>query len=154
MKVEEAVENKPAWKPIAVPVALYDGKAVNGKAKVDVRNPASLVNHESLTDDEAMVETIPFDPVKAKPCDSDGKKSDELKVEDAVEKRPFEKPIVVPVALYPTPVVNGDALLTVTAPVLPETVTFVPARSDVTPEFVTLPFAYDSPPENVVVAAP
>jgi hypothetical protein len=39
----------------------------------DVRNPASLLNHDSLTDEEAMVETIPFVPVNAKPCVSDGR---------------------------------------------------------------------------------
>ena len=64
-----------------------------------VRKPASLLNQESLTDDEAIVETIPFDPVKAKPCVSDGRNSCELNVDDAVEKRPAENPIVVPVAL-------------------------------------------------------
>ena len=35
-------------------------------------NPASLLNHDSLIDDEAIVETIPLLPVNAKPCDRDG----------------------------------------------------------------------------------
>jgi hypothetical protein len=65
----------------------------------EVINPGSLVNQESLIVDEETVEVIPFVPVKRNPCVSDGRKSDELKVDDAVEKRPFEKPIVVPVAL-------------------------------------------------------
>jgi hypothetical protein len=33
----------------------------------DVRYPLSLLNQDSLIDDEAMVETTPFVPVKAKP---------------------------------------------------------------------------------------
>jgi hypothetical protein len=34
----------------------------------DVRNPASLLNHDSLIDDEAIALTAPFDPVNRKPC--------------------------------------------------------------------------------------
>ena len=123
---------------------------MNGHA--DVVNPASLLNQDSRTDDEAIVETIPFDPVNAKPAVSDGRKRDELNVDEAVEKSPLWKPMAVDVELYPTPEVNGDALFTVTAPVAPDTVTFVPATIEVTPVFVTLPFAYVSPDEYVVVA--
>jgi hypothetical protein len=75
-----------------------------------------------------------------------------LKVVDAVEKRPFENPIVVEVALNPAPAVNGKVPLTGTAPVAPEIVIPDPATRDVTPEFVTFPFEYDKPLENVVVA--
>ncbi len=32
LKVDEAVENNPPWKPIVVLVALYEGLPVNGKA--------------------------------------------------------------------------------------------------------------------------
>ena len=71
------------------------GEVSNGKeAKL-----VSLLNQDSLTDDEAIVETIPFDPVNAKPWDRDGRNSAELNVELAVEKRPAEKPITVEVAL-------------------------------------------------------
>jgi hypothetical protein len=43
--------------PIAVVVALYPVNEVNGNAETlaDVKNPASLLNHESLIDDEAIV---------------------------------------------------------------------------------------------------
>ena len=34
----------------------------------DVRNPASLLNHDSLIDDEAVALTSPLDPVNRKPC--------------------------------------------------------------------------------------
>ena len=34
----------------------------------DVRNPASLLNHDRLIDDEAIALTAPFDPVNRKPC--------------------------------------------------------------------------------------
>ena len=34
----------------------------------DVRNPASLLNHDRFTDDEAIALTAPFDPVNRKPC--------------------------------------------------------------------------------------
>ena len=65
LNVDEAVENNPPVNPIAVVVPLYPTAGVNGKAKVE--NPASLLNQDSLTDEEAMVETNPLDPVKAKP---------------------------------------------------------------------------------------
>ena len=50
--------------------------------------PTSLLNHESLIDDEAIVETRPFVPVNAKPCVSDGKYRDDENVDDAVENSP------------------------------------------------------------------
>ena len=34
----------------------------------DVRNPASLLNHDRFTDDEAIALTAQFDPVNRKPC--------------------------------------------------------------------------------------
>ena len=34
----------------------------------DVRNPASLLNQDSLIDDEAIVFTLPFVPVYVNPC--------------------------------------------------------------------------------------
>ncbi len=37
----------------------------------DVRNPASLLNQDSLTDDEASVSSCPPVPRYAKPCDGD-----------------------------------------------------------------------------------
>ena len=49
--------------------------------------------------DDETVETIPFDPVYAKPWDRDGKKRLLLKVEEAVENNPFWNPIVVEVEL-------------------------------------------------------
>ena len=67
------------------------------------------MNHDSLIDDEAIVCVIPFVPVKRKPCDRDGKNSDELNVDDAVEKRPLWNPMVVDVALYEVKAVNGNA---------------------------------------------
>ena len=59
----------------------------------------SLLNHDSLIDELAIVETKPFVPVNANPCDSDDRYSDEENVDDAVEKRPFSKPSVVDVEL-------------------------------------------------------
>ena len=38
---------------------------------VFVMNPLSLLNHESLTEEEAMVFTCPLVPVYANPCPSD-----------------------------------------------------------------------------------
>ena len=74
-------------------------------------------------------------------------------VDDAVEKNPFVNASVVDVLLYPEFVVNGNARpFTVTAPVAPDTVMFVPATIDVTPVLVTLPFEYARPDEKVVVA--
>jgi hypothetical protein len=35
---------------------------------VAVINPASLLNHDSLIDDDAIALTAPFDPVNRKPC--------------------------------------------------------------------------------------
>jgi hypothetical protein len=121
---------------------------VNGNEE----NARSLLSQESLIDDDAIVCTNPFDPVKAKPCERLGRRRVELNVEDAVEKRPFENPIVVEVELNPAPAVNGKVPLTVTAPVAPEIVMPDPATRDVTPEFTTFPFEYASPLENVVVA--
>lgn len=75
----------------------------------DVMKPASLLNQDSLTDDEAIVETRPFDPVNAKPCARDGSNTDELNVDDAVENRPFRNPTVVDVPVYVDAGVNGYA---------------------------------------------
>ena len=43
------------------------------------------------------------------PNESDGSLSDELNVDEAVEKIPLENPMTEVVALYPTPAVNGKA---------------------------------------------
>ena len=64
----------------------------------DVRKPASLLNHERLIDDDAIVCTSPFDPVYAKPCD----RSDSFvpfSVVDPSENSPCMNPIVVDVEL-------------------------------------------------------
>ena len=37
-------------------------------ASYDVRNPASLLNHDSRIDEDAIALTPPFDPVNRKPC--------------------------------------------------------------------------------------
>ena len=57
------------------PVKLFvSDKSVDDAAPTsDVRNPASLLNHDSFTDDDAIVCTNPFDPVYAKPPVSDGR---------------------------------------------------------------------------------
>ena len=104
--VDEAVENRPLVNPIVVDVLLYPACTVNGKP--DVENPASLLNHESCTDDEAIVLTCPFVPVYVNPCASDGKKKFPDCVDEAVEKNPLSRPSVVPVALYPAVEVNGN----------------------------------------------
>jgi hypothetical protein len=44
-----------------------------GYVPVLVMKPESLLNHESLTEDEAMVLTCPLLPVYAKPCESEGR---------------------------------------------------------------------------------
>ncbi len=58
-----------------------------------------MLNQDSLTDDEAIVCTSPFDPTYAKPCVRDGSNSDELNVDDAVENSPPVNPITVDVEL-------------------------------------------------------
>jgi hypothetical protein len=50
---------------------------------VDVRNPASLLNHDNLTDDEAIVCTSPFVPVYVNPCVRDGRYREDENVDDA-----------------------------------------------------------------------
>ena len=65
----------------------------------DVRNPASLLNHDRFTDDEAIVCTSPFVPRYVNPCVSDGRNRDDPNVDDAVENRPLVNPIVVDVEL-------------------------------------------------------
>ncbi len=42
---------------------------MNGSLDV-VMNPLSLLNHDSLIDDEAIELTVPFDPRYANPCPS------------------------------------------------------------------------------------
>lgn len=63
----------------------------------EVRKPASLLNHDNLTDDEAIDDTSPLVPVKTKPCPKFERNNELLKVDEAVEKIPFEKPTVVDV---------------------------------------------------------
>ena len=79
---------------------------MNGNAPADVTNPASLLNHESLTEDEAIVFTCPAEPVYANPCDIDGRYRELEIVDEAVEKKPF-RPRTVEVELYPVLDVNG-----------------------------------------------
>ena len=43
------------------------------------------------------------------PCDRDGRNRDDENVDEAVENRPLENPIVVDVELYPVLTVNGNA---------------------------------------------
>ena len=102
--VDDAVENIPLVNPIVVDVLLYPACVVNGNTV----NPASLLNHDSCTDDEAIVFTLPFVPVYVNPCASDGKKKLPDCVDDAVEKNPLSRPSVVDVLLYPVCVVNGN----------------------------------------------
>ncbi len=65
----------------------------------EVRNPASLLNHDSRIDDEAIVCTSPFDPVYVNPCVRDGRYRLDENVDDAVENSPLVNPIVVDVEL-------------------------------------------------------
>ena len=58
-----------------------------------------MLNHESRTDDDAIDCTSPFVPVYANPCDRFDRKRLLLNVDDAVENRPAENPIVVDVEL-------------------------------------------------------
>ena len=67
----------------------------------DVRNPASLLNHESFTDVEAIVCTNPLLPRYANPCPRDDRYSELLNVDEAVENSPPVNPITVDVELYP-----------------------------------------------------
>ena len=53
LNVEEAVENSPPVNPITDVVPLYPTAGVNGKAYV--LNPASLLNHDNLIDEEAIL---------------------------------------------------------------------------------------------------
>ena len=75
---------------------------------VAVMNPASLLNHDSLIDDEAIVDTNPFVPVYVNPCVRDGRYRDDENVDDAVENSPLVNPIVVDVDTYPVFDVNGN----------------------------------------------
>ena len=93
--VDDAVENIPLVNPIVVDVLLYPACVVNGNTV----NPASLLNHDSCTDDEAIVFTLPFVPVYVNPCASDGKKKLPDCVDDAVEKNPLSRPSAVDVLL-------------------------------------------------------
>jgi hypothetical protein len=68
-------------------------------ASYEVRKPASLLNHDSLIDDDAIVCTRPFVPVYVNPCVRDGRYRDDENVDDAVENRPLVNPIVVEVEL-------------------------------------------------------
>ena len=57
---------------------------------------------------------VAYDPTSppytaSSPLESDESRSDDEKVDDAVEKRPLVKPIVVEVLLYPVFTVNGNA---------------------------------------------
>ena len=76
--VDDAVDRKPFDKYIVEVVAeipaagwLHASYEVNPVA--EVKNPASLLNHESLIDDDAIVLTCPLEPVYANPCERDGK---------------------------------------------------------------------------------
>jgi hypothetical protein len=76
----------------------------------EVKNPASLLNHDRFTDEEAIVCTNPFVPVYVNPCVRDGRYREDPNVDDAVENIPFVNPIVVEVDTYPDTVdVNGNA---------------------------------------------
>jgi hypothetical protein len=68
---------------------LYPATDVNGKAaKLE-----SLLNHDSLIDDEAIVFSCPFDPTYEKPCERDGVNSvpNDPTVDDAY---PNDAPVV------------------------------------------------------------
>ena len=78
---------------------MSDSNVDDAAPASDVRNPASLLNHDSRIDEDAIVDTSPLLPVNAKPCVSDGRKRDEENVDDAVENRPLVNPIVVDVEL-------------------------------------------------------
>ncbi len=65
-----------------------------GYVPVLVMNPASLLNHERLTDDEAIELTLPDEPMYAKPCERDERFNADEKVDEAVERRPFKRPMV------------------------------------------------------------
>ena len=103
--VVEAVVNDPYVvddrENLFTPVHVFvsDSSVDDAAPDSDVRNPASLLNHDSFTDDEAIVDTSPLLPVNAKPCVSDGRNSDDPNVDDAVENSPLVNPIVVDVEL-------------------------------------------------------
>ena len=72
---------------------------VAGCVNGSVINARSLLNHDSLIDDEAIVDTNPFVPVYVNPCVRDGRYREDENVDDAVEKIPLVNPIVVDVEL-------------------------------------------------------
>ena len=82
-----------------VKLLVSDNSVDEAAPDSDVRNPASLLNHDSFTDDEAIVDTSPLLPVNAKPCVRDGRYREDPNVDDAVENSPLVKPIVVDVEL-------------------------------------------------------
>ena len=79
-----------------------------GYVPVLVMNPASLLNHESCTDDDAIEFTFPVDPIYEKPCDNEERRRSDEKVDDAVEKIPPVKPRTDDVELPYDCEVNGN----------------------------------------------
>ena len=70
---------------------LASPKSVDDAApERDVKKPASLLNQLSLTDDEAIGCTKPFDPVYKNPCDRDERLRDEPMVDDAFVEIPWK----------------------------------------------------------------
>jgi hypothetical protein len=90
--VDDAVEKKP-FRPRTVEVELYPVFTVNGKA-YDV-NPASLVNQESFTVDDAIVWIRPPVPRYAKPCELFGSAIEEVATNDFA--------VTAPPSKYPEP---------------------------------------------------
>ena len=60
------------------------------KPVAEVRNPASLVNHESLIDEDAIGCTRPSEPVYKNPGERDDKERDAPMVDDALVERPWK----------------------------------------------------------------
>jgi hypothetical protein len=67
LNVDDAVENNPPVKPIAVEVELYPATEVNGNAPAAVTKPASFVSCDVLIVDVAKEYVWPFAPMPAKP---------------------------------------------------------------------------------------
>ena len=115
----------------------------------DVRNPASLLNHDSFTDDEAIVDTSPLLPVNAKPCVSDGIYS--VPMLAVVAEAYVNDPRVVDELLNVCRAVNVFVVYVLGIVVEAAMYAFVVLFANVVSR-VTLPAEYVRPDENVVVA--
>lgn len=104
-----------------------------GYVPVVVMNPASLLNHERFTDDDAIGCTNPVEPVYRNPCAKEERRNADDIVEEAVDRNPLRNPRVDVVELPHEFTVNGKlpaVELMLMLEVVVDIVTFEPAVND------------------------